>query len=192
MVRYGAGQGKIRRHAPRGARGVFHRQFGQNGGNRGASLTGSTSRASWGRHTIRRGRRTVGRRVWHNGRETRSGKPVCHTAPRARVTYLDPAFELPYGPATARSHQRPDRRQTRVATPCIPKDFPCVHGGVHRRDNAGASLRADSSGGYDARWPGRKPSPPNPWPCWAPFVARLQRAHGRKYGFWGLVEPQGQ
>ena len=26
----------------------------------------------------------------------------------------------------------------------------------------------------------------------ATFVARLQKAHGRKYGFWGLVEPKGR
>jgi uncharacterized Zn finger protein len=26
----------------------------------------------------------------------------------------------------------------------------------------------------------------------AAFVARLQMAHGRKYGFWGLMEPKGR
>ena len=26
----------------------------------------------------------------------------------------------------------------------------------------------------------------------ATFVARLQKAHGRKYGFWELVEPKGR
>ena len=26
----------------------------------------------------------------------------------------------------------------------------------------------------------------------AAFVARLQKAHGRKYGFWGLIEPKGR
>jgi uncharacterized Zn finger protein len=26
----------------------------------------------------------------------------------------------------------------------------------------------------------------------AAFVARLQKAHGRKYGFWGLMEPKGR
>ena len=41
-----------------------------------------------------------------------TGKPVFHTAPRARGRDLDPVCELPYGPAANdRPHQRPNRCQ---------------------------------------------------------------------------------
>jgi transposase len=54
-------------------------------------------------------------------------EPITATA-IAALTDLDPTFALPYGSATVPSHQRPDRRQTRPAVPCIPKDCACVHG----------------------------------------------------------------
>src|SRR5262245_45761245 len=52
------------------------------------------------------------------------GKPVFHTAPRARGCDLDPVCELPYRPAaTERPQQRPNRCQhltTRTTACAIP------------------------------------------------------------------------
>src|SRR5262249_18666525 len=50
------------------------------------------------------------------------GKPVFHTAPRARGCDLDPVCELPYRPAaTERPQQRPNRCQHLTTRTTVPK-----------------------------------------------------------------------
>ena len=70
----------------------------------------------------RRRRRRVKRRVWRTLNERRIGKPVFHTAPRARGCDLDPVCELPYRPAaTERPQQRPNRCQHLTTRTTVPK-----------------------------------------------------------------------
>src|SRR5262249_12220898 len=72
----------------------------------------------------RRKRRRVEGKVWRTVMRDGIGKPVFHTAPRARGCDLDPVRELPYRPAAnERSQQRPNRCQhptTRNTVPKIP------------------------------------------------------------------------
>ena len=81
----------------------------------------------------RRRRRRVKRRIWRTLNERRIGKPVFHTAPRARGCDLDPVCELPYRPAaTERPQHRPNRCQHPDYAQYSPEDSSCVQGGVHR------------------------------------------------------------